>query len=59
MRFKEPMLSGLVGILVVASLMGNNLLVSSSQTIIFFVILIGASIGFVIYSLWRKHLPNG
>jgi hypothetical protein len=59
-RVKEPMMTGIVGVIVIGSLMSNNLLTgATSNTLMFFVVMMGASIGFVVYSLWRKYLPNG
>jgi hypothetical protein len=59
-RGKEPMLTGVVGVIVIGSLIGNNLLTgATSQTLMFFIVMIGASVGFVVYFLWRKHLPAG
>lgn len=58
LRSNNPMLTGFVGIIVVTSLMGENLLNQSDDAIPILITLAGASIGFIAYALVRTKLNN-
>lgn len=57
-RSQNLMLVGFIGILVGTSLISQNVLSQSFNSIPMVILMIGAGVGFVLYSLWKNRL-NG
>lgn len=57
-RSGNVMLVGILGIIIGTSLIGNNIITSSSNSIPILIIMTGAGAGLVLYQLWRNRLNN-
>lgn len=57
-RSGNVMLVGIIGIIIGTSLLSNNILTSSSNSIMLLVVMVGVGAGLVLFQLWRSRLNN-